>query len=756
MRIHGSLLDGLDSKPIRKSCTSNYGSALRSSAADMNTPSGSGRKWDWQGDLATPLSGSKFRSNLTDFALWNLQYTSLRTLALPLNRYPKPTTMVQVRSPRNLKTQATLRWRVQESPVTVPVAVEAPKEPCRPLNDPSTSRTGSQKDAKAKKVDAPLSDDPAKSYAEIGKRSLMRSLGWHHPTSSLEIGTLEANVKRVLSEGPRMQEEMIKCIRETFEIAVDVKRMAQRLIEKFLETLQIRMRSAEELRRQDLARNGMKMTEADRQKARHDVVTKDERESLVFLCGRVAPKADGFEQADGDCNSGSSDAVSLDAEDKGDRHFQFFQCPFTYLYTKNLPNRNSKSGKAVETFIHVLVRLELFDIIRDRSDINERLVFTPSILAKALKKKGLLADDSYIALNELMPNKQRIAPLTSQQTFVAFSERDLASFFWQRGVLRQRLVDLALADEDSATITSTADLEEWMGFKEPGFIIKHFVADIDPTGISNRKRRKAGHRGAIKLYSLGRIRCHLQQVEDTKPKDYWSGDYIPTGSVVTDGFRIKVQAFKLEERQDARFKRVPEEDMPLRLTTTVAGVDYYPQETRNVIKTKEDVEKLWPGKDMERIKVLTIDAGQAKAVYQPQFRFRRWLETEKVSRLEGEEESVPDIESRLPPLRGESASVINYIDELERVEIRLKTFYTGDGDRYRRREWDLEKARQEEFKAIVERLLNIVGGSLGRRVADGPDAAPILTGIGLSKISYKIGLTSLDSSLALWAMWWSG
>ncbi|KAF9132445.1 hypothetical protein BGX30_012656 [Mortierella sp. GBA39] len=141
-------------------------------------------------------------------------------------------------------------------------------------------------------------------------------------------------------------------------------------------------------------------------------------------------------------------------------------------------------------------------------------------------------------------------------------------------------------------------------------------------------------------------------------------------------------------------------------------------------------------------------AVKAKTVYQPQFRFRMWLEAEKMSRSEGEEESVSDIESRLPPLRGESAGVIDYIDELKRVEARLKTFYTCDGGRYRRYIWEMERARQEEFNAIAERLLNVVGGSQSRRVGDGPDADPILIGIGLCKFflqdwSFLLGLLFL-------------
>jgi hypothetical protein len=43
---------------------------------------------------------------------------------------------------------------------------------------------------------------------------------------------------------------------------------------------------------------------------------------------------------------------------------------------------------------------------------------------------------------------------------------------------------------------------------------------------------------------------------------------------------------------------------------------------------------------------------QKAAVYQPVFRHRRWLENKKAVIPEGEEESVADIETRLPPLKG--------------------------------------------------------------------------------------------------------
>ena len=139
-------------------------------------------------------------------------------------------------------------------------------------------------------------------------------------------------------------------------------------------------------------------------------------------------------------------------------------------------------------------------------------------------------------------------------------------------------------------------------------------------------------------------------------------------------------------------------------------------------------------------------AVKAKAVYQPTFRFRRWLETEKKAIPENEEESIHSIESRLPPLRGSASSVVGYVRELQHVEGRLKAFYAGDDHGFQRRQWDHARARQMEYQAMAERLLSIMGGSLGRRLEDNHDDDPILIGIGLGQFMSSSRLSSLHSS----------
>jgi hypothetical protein len=93
-------------------------------------------------------------------------------------------------------------------------------------------------------------------------------------------------------------------------------------------------------------------------------------------------------------------------------------------------------------------------------------------------------------------------------------------FFWKRDSLK-KLVDLALSDQDDpTTVRSTNDLESWVAGKEPGFLIKHFVCDINPSGLSNPEKREARQGAAISLRSLSELQDHLQHVQQTKPKDY--------------------------------------------------------------------------------------------------------------------------------------------------------------------------------------------------------------------------------------------
>ncbi|KAG0008001.1 hypothetical protein BGZ82_004950, partial [Podila clonocystis] len=230
-----------------------------------------------------------------------------------------------------------------------------------------------------------------------------------------------------------------------------------------------------------------------------------------------------------------------------------------------------------------------------------------------------------------------------------------------------------------------ADVQGWISEKEPGFLIKNFIADIDPENLTSRKRAKAGRRAKIKLWTLDALRSHLEEIEEPEfqPRNYVKNGYISRGSVLTDGFGLYLPSFKLKELQSVRYKRLPEDRLPPRIMSTVGGTDYYLQEIRHVVKTKEDIKQLWPEVNPHEIKILTLDAGKAfvvgayaylpedphahynlavnqKAVLQPVFRHRRWLEEEKESIPDQHSTSIAQIESGLPPLHGPGANVVQY------------------------------------------------------------------------------------------------
>ncbi|CAO3565300.1 unnamed protein product [Mortierella alpina] len=136
-------------------------------------------------------------------------------------------------------------------------------------------------------------------------------------------------------------------------------------------------------------------------------------------------------------------------------------------------------------------------------------------------------------------------------------------------------------------------------------------------------------------------------------------------------------------------------------------------------------------------------AVKSKAVYQPHFKFQRWMEGQKKIVPPGESISISDIECGLPALHGENASVINYVKELAKVDERLERFYNGNDMIYKRHKWDAKRAKDREFLEIANSLLKVVGGNIGELRKDG-NKVVIATGLG--QFTGTPGLTSVHSS----------
>ncbi|KAF9437649.1 hypothetical protein BGZ76_011763 [Entomortierella beljakovae] len=69
--------------------------------------------------------------------------------------------------------------------------------------------------------------------------------------------------------------------------------------------------------------------------------------------------------------------------------------------------------------------------------------------------------------------------------------------------------------------------------------------------------------------------------------------------------------------------------------------------------------------------------------------------------------STNEIESDLPVVRGEAASIIKYYEELEQVKEARYNFYDGDKNIVKRHHWDARKARDNEYLNIANCLLKL-------------------------------------------------
>jgi hypothetical protein len=133
-------------------------------------------------------------------------------------------------------------------------------------------------------------------------------------------------------------------------------------------------------------------------------------------------------------------------------------------------------------------------------------------------------------------------------------------------------------------------------------------------------------------------------------------------------------------------------------------------------------------------------AVKQKAVYQPTFKHRQWLEHRKNQAIEGIA-SIAQIETGLPSRHGPGANISRYVQREQEVEAELDSFYGNVV--LKKHKWNAQKAWVEKCRLIADRLLQLVGGSTG---AKRDENNKVVIGMGLGKFSSRIRLSSLHQS----------
>ncbi|GJJ78542.1 hypothetical protein EMPS_10901 [Entomortierella parvispora] len=507
-------------------------------------------------------------------------------------------------------------WELEVKPPS-----QKPKTPDPPLASKASGASGVPDTPKP----------PPKPISEMEKFELVNRLEREHPTRTLSVGTINANMKRAWSKKklcdndgksidlrPRMKWHLQKVVK----LSYDLKITCERAIGIFLESLSVA----------------------------------DESEKLIMSC--LCLPFTTSETVTGELQDANGEIVkAMEHDSKLERRngpVRFFLSLLTAMHSGTRPATTSKYGKAVCLFMDKagdnltlpdnsmrilypassFVRTSAVQLCAQYSRHFKQGTIELCKQIRFKKERGLLpadtvdridckltAAENFMIMNKITGSRRCLTPMsTFDSGFITLSEPDLVALLWNDLPFRQQLQQYAKVDYPSTYLPAISQLDvvNWLGGISPGVLINKWLTDIGGYSAIKRKKLRNFSRSTLRM-SVDGMREHLLsfQHEDfnpvKNPGSYTAKGYLLRGSIRTDGFLLQLLAFKLNELHCVKYRRLQEDRLPARLTSTLGGTDHYLTEVRNVIKSEEDVQRLW-GCHPSQIKVLGIDLGQAFVV----------------------------------------------------------------------------------------------------------------------------------------------
>ncbi|KAF9342446.1 hypothetical protein BGX34_008135, partial [Mortierella sp. NVP85] len=201
----------------------------------------------------------------------------------------------------------------------------------------------------------------------------------------------------------------------------------------------------------------------------------------------------------------------------------------------------------------------------------------------------LPAIKNFVRLNQLSGNEWKVVPVSPIiRPFFAFSETDLIPVFWKSDILKYKMNELA-----GYTYTTIQEYGTWYKDQAPGTLITNLITDV---GCSRKPDKKSGgYRRHSKTMALSEMRNHINNIRGAQfdPNEYNGQGYVVQSTIRTDGFRLHILSWKMNELLAVRYRRLSENKVPLRITSPLGGTGDYLTEIRNVVKSKDDVERIW-------------------------------------------------------------------------------------------------------------------------------------------------------------------
>ncbi|KAK3831004.1 MAG: hypothetical protein J3R72DRAFT_495724 [Linnemannia gamsii] len=255
---------------------------------------------------------------------------------------------------------------------------------------------------------------------------------------------------------------------------------------------------------------------------------------------------------------------------------------------------------------------------------------------------------------------------------------------------------LELASSDNWTLNTVNEAMQWIATTTPGYLIKAFLCDVDPASPTLIRMTTIA-KGIFSEGQYGATVSHHAawlQIEDVE--HYFPGVGVGDIKVLTldAGKAFVVGAYThLPQDPDTSDKgKVVVKPQPFASIVASPTITSVPSSTTSASPSPSTT-------------ICDRNLGSSST---PAHDI-----TTKSSTRADKDTSFRNLASRLPPIRGQGFSVVNYVKQLQGVESALDGFYNGRDHRFKRHGWDAERAKQAEYWAIADRLLGIVGGSVG-------------------------------------------
>ncbi|KAK3820509.1 MAG: hypothetical protein J3R72DRAFT_502378 [Linnemannia gamsii] len=646
---------------------------------------------------------------------------------------------------------------------------------------PSTNVSTTSPPPKKKRKSTPKK---VRSAADMTKFQLVKAMQWEHPLRTLDIGTLKANTSRALKkEVPhdadsqqKLQQAITTSLSDISNLASRTKRGCQQAIGQYLENIAI-----DHLDRDDR----MILSYL----------------TPPFSVQEIEEAKKGTNPKPDEVSPDNKNNPEASMDDKNSPESFFLSLMVAIYHTSAPRKRDADSAMALRQFLQksqgdnpqekmsAAMTVDLFlqkakDYLPPKTGsetYNNPSVFLQSTAIQLAteykkhfkngslnlcqkiqqqKKKGLLPEsapdqvnpdktpaENFIILNRTLGRSWRLSPMSPRgRKFVSLSEDDLVRVFWTDVTLRKQLQSYAhptLSSFTDASRIPQTDVVGWLKNIAPGELINRLLTDIGGFTEDERRKKKHWSRSAHRM-SIDDMTAHISSIRDkdfNPVVSYSSKGYALRGTMKTDGYRIQLLAFKLNELNCVKYRRLDEDKLPDPLTSTLGGTGHYLKEIRNVVKTPEDVRRIWDC-DPKDIKILGIDLGQAFVVgasallpspttatppdgeeqgpiaeidlpLPTQFHTCQSAKRPSTSQLSSTDDgsnrgrSTQSKETNLPPLRGPEASIIEYVKQSSVVESDLETFYNNVT--LKKHQWDAKRARDQEFELVGKRLLELVG-----------------------------------------------